>query len=120
MCGYLNAIYLFKLDTPKPDLFLIFCIFYFFELFADAGVVKTLDTWFRVPFLSLRLPPLLSADNLGSCTGASLTMLNNLLILLYAQRSIEEIQGGGGGGGVDDLAMGLNATNNGTDIIDGY
>ena len=118
--GALNAIYLFKLDTPKTDLFLIFCIFYFFELFADAGVVKTLDTKFRVPFLSLRLSPLLSRANLESCSGAFLTLVNNLAVLLYAQRSIEEIQGGGGGGGVDDLAMGLNATTNGTDIIDGY
>ena len=117
MCGYLNAIYLFKLDVPKTNLFVIFSIFYGFEFFADAGVVKTLDSRFRVPFMSLRLPPLLGGDNLKSCTAAVSPLANTLLALLYAQRSIEEWMGSGV---VDDLAMGLNATNNGTDIIDGY
>ena len=117
MCGYLNAIYIFKLDVPKTSLFVIFSIFYGFEFFADAGVVKTLDSRFRVPFMSLRLPPLLSGDNLKSCTAAIGPLANTLIALLYAQRSIEEWMGSGV---VDDLAMGLNATNNGTDIIDGY
>ena len=112
----MNAIYIFKLDVPKTDLFLIFCIFYFFELFADAGVVKTLETKFRVPFMSLRLPPLLSAKTLESCSGGVAPLVSCLGALLYAQRSIEER----GGGVVDDLAMWLNATTNGTDIIDGY
>ena len=119
MCGYLNAIYIFKLDVPKTNLFVIFSIFYGFEFFADAGVVKTLDSRFRVPFMSLRLPPLLSGDNLKSCTAAVSPLADTLLALLYAQRSIEEWMGSDV---VDDLVAGLNATSvadNGNDTYGG-
>ena len=110
--GALNVIYLFKLGIPKPNLFLIFCIFYGFEFFSDACVVKILDSKFRVPFMSIRLPPLLSVENLKFSFSTLHALAVNLSVLLYAQRSVEELS-------ADDLDIGLNATDNVTEIIGG-